>query len=242
MIGYLHSIETLGAADGPGIRTVLFMQGCPYRCVFCHNPDTWDARGCALKFTPVQLFKRVARFKEYYGKAGGVTASGGEPLAQAAFLVELFGLLKKEGIHTALDTAGSILNGSVRALLNATDLVILDGKHTDPALFDRICGLPENAGGLQKTLDFLSLCAETGKRVWLRQVTVPGYTDGAEQVARLRRIADAYGAERVELLPYHTAGVYKWDKLGIPYPLAGVEPPSEECMRRLNEVIAEVKR
>ncbi|GHV02318.1 pyruvate formate-lyase-activating enzyme [Clostridia bacterium] len=289
-IGYLHSIETLGATDGPGIRTVLFMQGCPYRCLFCHNPDTWEPDKYALKFTPERLCKKLLRFKEYYGKTGGVTAGGGEPLLQAAFLTELFTLLKKEGIQTAVDTAYGLfslslpvtgcpskenrptekenkdkiqdtrhnaqctMNEDILKLLNVTDLVILDIKHTDPARFNRLCGLvPDNkrnadpnGGGkaqpsgtnrLQNTLSFLSLCASLRKRIWLRQVIVPGYTDSEEQVRKLKEIADTYGAEKVELLPYHTAGAYKWDALNIPYPLSGVEPPTEEIMRRLNAVL-----
>jgi len=244
----------MGAVDGPGIRTVLFMQGCPYRCIYCHNPDTWNPKNYKLKFTPAQLYKKLLRFKEYYGKTGGVTASGGEPLLQAAFLAELFVLLKKENIHTALETAGSVVNENVKHLLKLTDLVILDIKGTTPEKFgetsglenDLKCGLKDGSkNGLnkrekafKKTLDFLSLCSELEKTIWLRYVIVAGYTDSDEQIKRLKELGAKYHAEKIELLPYHTAGAYKWEELGVPYTLAAVQPPTPKTMERLNDLLA----
>ena len=224
--GYIHSIETLGALDGPGIRTVVFMQGCNLRCRYCHNPDTWNIANTPV-LTVDELFDKIIRYKEYYGGDGGVTASGGEPLLQAEFLTALFQKLKAAGINTALDTSGSVLNESVKGLLNYVDLVILDVKHTDSAAYENLCG---TRGILSAVMAFLEYCAGRKKRVWLRQVIIPGINDTKEQVLELKKLADKYKPEKVELLPYHTMGVSKWEKLGLDYSLKDIPPADEKTV------------
>ncbi len=222
----IHSIETLGALDGPGLRTVLFFQGCPSRCRYCHNADTFDPVGGTAR-SEKELAKFCARYKNFYGRGGGVTLSGGEPLMQESGAVKLMELLKKEGIHTALDTSGVIF--APRAL-KAADLVILDIKHTDKDKFFELTGL--KADNTFKTLEFLK---EEGLRFWVRQVTVPGFTDSPEQVRALKKMAQ--GAEKIELLPYHSAGAFKWEKSGLKYTLNGINPPESKVMEELNAVL-----
>lgn len=231
----------MGALDGPGIRTVLFMQGCPYRCVFCHNPDTWAApaghEGGAEAVTMEELLPKILRYREYYGKEGGVTAGGGEPLTQAEFLMGLFKELKARGVNTALDTAGSIFTETARALLGYTDLVILDIKHSDKAGFLKICGLPDTSRAYETTLEFLDFCARQGKRLWIRQVIVPGYNDTEEQVRGLRKLIEPYRPEKTELLAYHDGGRVKWEALGLEYALGDTGSPSSERMRELQALL-----
>ena len=222
----IHSIETLGAHDGPGIRTVVFFQGCPMRCSYCHNPDMFFAAGGEEKSVE-ELVRFCSRYKNYYGSEGGVTLSGGEPLLQYDAATELTLALKKEGIHTALDTSGCVCN---KKALAAADLVILDIKHTDPSAFLRLTG--HSIHNTLKTLEFLK---SNGKPFWVRQVIVRGITDDPEQVASLKKMAA--GASRVELLPYHTLGVHKWEKCGLEYTLGDVKPPSEGAMGRLKKLV-----
>ena len=256
MKGYIHSIETLAAADGPGIRTAVFMQGCNLRCRYCHNPDTWNReQGTGNReqvYSVDGLFNKLIRYKEYYGKDGGVTASGGEPLLQAEFLTAVFQKLKASGINTALDTAGTVLNDNVKALLDYTDLVILDVKHTESKAYDDICGMADGnlprprqevcagtpscrRGIFEKVIDFLEYCAGQKKRIWLRQVIIPNINDSKEQVLELKKLADKYKVEKVELLPYHTMGVSKWEKLGLEYSLKDIPPADEKTIQRLQK-------
>jgi pyruvate formate lyase activating enzyme len=215
--GRIHSIETLGALDGPGLRCVVFLQGCPLQCQYCHNPDTWDATG-GESITCTALVSRIARFQPYFGEHGGVTLSGGEPLLQASFTAHVLQACAARGIHTALDTSGVILNADVRKALSATKLVILDIKHTDADLFQRLTG-----GSLVNTLNFLSEVAALNISLWVRQVIVPGWNDTAEDIHALAQLLHGIPSlERVELLPYHRLGVEKWRQLGRPYPLADV--------------------
>jgi len=234
--GYIHSIVSPGTVDGPGVRAVAFFQGCPLRCAYCHNPDTWRAGG-GEKVTARELVKRVLRFRSYFGARGGVTASGGEPLLQAEFVAEFFRLLKKESIHTALDTSGCQGDGGIDINVNTpvpltlkhTDLVILDIKHTGPTQYNKLTG-----GDLQNTLDFLESARGAGCQILIRQVIIPGINDTPEQVLNLKKIADGI---KIELKPYHTLGISKWQKLGIDYLLKAVPPCSEEKIRELREIV-----
>lgn len=204
MTGRIHSIESFGTVDGPGIRFVVFLQGCPLRCPFCHNPDTWDPKASVqYEWTPEQLLEEVLRYRNYI-RNGGVTCSGGEPLMQAAFVSEFFRLCQSKGIHTALDTSGAIQDYTP---LEYTDLVLLDIK---PG---------------QKDLSYLDHLETVGKPTWIRHVVLPGKTDLTE----LGRTVDRYSSvEKIELLPYHTMAVSKYRALNIPYPLEGVPALSEE--------------
>ena len=217
----IHSIETLGALDGPGIRTVVFFSGCPMRCLYCHNPDTWQ--GGELR-DETELAEMCTRYKAYYGKEGGVTLSGGEPLMQSAGAVKLLKELKTRGINTAIDTGGGVY---LPEALELADLTILDIKHPDPVKFREITGVGQDS--LIKTLEYLR---SHGKKFWVRHVCVPGITDTVQTVAEVKKMAA--GAEKIELLPYHTMGVHKWEKLGLKYSRAGVPPLSEEKLRELN--------
>lgn len=235
--GLIHSIESMGLVDGPGIRSVVFLQGCGLRCLYCHNPDTWDREGNkAKKLTPRQLVDRLLRFRPYYGQDGGVTFSGGEPLLQPEFLTECLALCRQEGLNTCLDTAGCGL-GDYEAILDLTDLVLLDIKHYTPQGYRKITGQPMDRFNV-----FLAAVQEKGTPLWLRHVVVPGLTDGEEHLAGLADyVAGLKQVQRVELLPYHTLGVHKYQVMGLPYPLEGTPPMEgvrlEEWSRRINERI-----
>jgi len=190
----IHAIQTLGTVDGPGLRMVIFLQGCPLRCFYCHNPESWDfAKGTEMSVE--EVVEKVLKYKDYFGEDGGVTLSGGEPTAQAAFATELFTRLHALGIHTALDTAGPILNDAVRALLDVTDLVILDIKSTDPTEFHRITG-----GALADTEAFLAACVARRMRLWIRQVIIQDFNDDKAHVAALTSFLKDLTIEKVELL------------------------------------------
>lgn len=223
--GRIHSIESFGAVDGPGIRFVTFMQGCPMRCEFCHNPDTWDVhRAVQFEWTPEELFAEAKRYKNFIRK-GGVTVSGGEPLMQAEFVREYFRLCKAEGFHTALDTSGAIFTPQSTSVLDYTDLVLLDIKTTDDDLHQRYTGLPRT-----NNQHWIDLLLEQKKPIWLRHVVVPGRTADEDHLRALAQYLQPYLPiiQRVELLPYHTMGRYKYQELGIPYPLEGVNDLSQE--------------
>lgn len=233
MTGRIHSIESMGLVDGPGVRSVVFFQGCPLRCLYCHNPDT--QRGGGQEISAQELCRRLVRFRPYFGDSGGVTFSGGEPLAQPEFLLECLRRLKAEGIHTCLDTSGVGL-GNYGEILAHTDLVLYDVKHFDPQGYRAITGRDMDA-----TLAFVEAVRTAGVPIWVRHVVVPGLTDGQDHLTALGAyIATLPGVERVELLPYHTMGVEKYRKLGIPYALEGVPPMDgtklEKWNRRLNEI------
>lgn len=220
----LHSIETLGALDGPGIRTVLFTAGCPMRCKYCHNPDTWQ--GGEMR-DERELADFCARYKPYYGKTGGVTLSGGEPLLQKEGVVRLLDELRARGIHTAVDTGGGIFCPEA---LERADLILLDIKHPDAQKFYELTGVTQDA--LRKTLNWLRAHK---KRFWVRHVCVPALTDTEENVLAVKKMAE--GAEKIELLAYHTMGIQKWEKLGLAYPLQGVPPLSNEKLQELNRIL-----
>ncbi len=230
--GRIHSFQSLGAVDGPGIRFVIFMQGCPYSCPYCHNPDT-QAFGTGDEYGVSELTEKIKRYKPYFGKRGGVTASGGEPLCQTKFLTELFKSLHGEGITTALDTAGMRPNDRIRELLRETDTVLCDIKFPDNERYKKHLGIT-----LDDTLSFLSLCNEQNKEIIIRHVVVPGMTDTEESVLEIKRLAySVCTPSKIELLPFRKLCIEKYDKLGIPFPLADTDECSEECIRRLSSLL-----
>lgn len=240
MKGRIHSIETFGTLDGPGIRFVLFLQGCPLRCQYCHNPDTWEGQG--EEYSAEEIVEKVLRYKNYFKGGGGVTVSGGEPLLQPDFVCELMTLLKKEGLHTAVDTSGFCFDpndeNSVAAherLVKVCDLVLLDVKHIDSDKHKKITGQ-----GNEHTLAFAKFLSDRGVPVWIRHVLVPELTDEDGALKRLKAFIDGLQTvEKVEVLPYHTLGVHKYEKLGLSYSLQGVEPPEQsriENARRILEI------
>lgn len=232
IVGNIASIESMGLVDGPGIRYVVFLQGCKLRCLYCHNPETWDIKRECEKITPSDLIKKIVRFKSYFGVDGGVTFSGGEPLLQPEFLLESLKLCKKNGINTALDTAG-VGFGEYDEILKYTDLVILDVKAVEPDEYKKITGLDMSAFN-----SFLSACIKNNKKMWLRQVIVPNINDNEESVLKLKKFASKIkNVEKIELLPYKTIGVHKYKDLHISYRLDGVEDMDEEKCKNLEKLL-----
>lgn len=224
LLGRIHSIESMGLVDGPGIRTVVFLQGCRLRCQYCHNPDTWavDEKKVQL-LSPQELVKKLVRFKSYYGEDGGVTFSGGEPLLQKEFLLETLKLCKQAGINTCLDTAGCG-TGDYEEILRYTDLVLFDVKHYTEEGYRRVTGC-----GMEESLKFLDALQKSGTPYWVRHVVTPTLTDGEQHLMELKEyIGTLKNVQKVELLPYHVLGVQKYHTLGIPYPLEGIEPMQPE--------------
>lgn len=230
ILGRINSVETMGLVDGPGIRYVVFCQGCQLRCLYCHNPETWDEDGKCIYISPEELFEKIKRYKNYYGEEGGVTFSGGEPLLQPDFLKECLKLCKEEGINTALDTAG-VGFGNYEEILNLTDLVILDIKAVKEDDYKFITGQPMN-----RFKKFLEDCQRLNKRLWLRQVIVPKINDTIENMKELKDfISKLKNVEKVELLPYKTIGVYKYKDLKIKYRLENVPDMDENKCRELEK-------
>ncbi|PKM49677.1 MAG: pyruvate formate-lyase 1-activating enzyme [Firmicutes bacterium HGW-Firmicutes-7] len=232
IIGNVHSIETCGTLDGPGIRFVVFMQGCNLRCRYCHNPDTWNTDGGTL-YTPRDLFNEIVKYESYMRFSnGGLTITGGEPLLQADFLIELFMLCKEHGIHTALDTSGSIFNDQTRILLEWTDLVIIDIKNFDKLQYKDLTGFD-----LQPTLNFLDYVNTLQKRIWVRYVLVPDLTDDLAIISDLSKFISLHrNVERIEVLPFHKMGEYKWETLNLPYTLQDTKIPTEAELLKVLEV------
>lgn len=233
--GRIHSRETLGAVDGPGLRYVLFLQGCGLRCRYCHNPDTWQRDG-GQTATVTQIADDVLRYRRYFGRAGGITVSGGEPLLQPEFVTALFTRLRDAGIHTALDTAGAPYRADdarYDALLAVTDLVLLDIKHIDDGACRALTGQ-----GNAATLALAERLSAAGIPLWIRYVLVPGLTDGEDDLRRTRQYLDGLRSlARVEVLPYHTLGCAKYERLGIPYPLTGVPTPTATEVARATHLL-----
>ena len=230
MEGRIHSVETMGTLDGPGLRTVFFLQGCNMKCVYCHNRDTWDLSE-GESWSAERIVSTALSYRDYYGEEGGVTFSGGEPLLQVDFLLEAVKELKDAGIHTAVDTSGSVFNEKTRKLFNMADLVLLDIKHSDISQYPRICG---NRG--KNTFSNLRYLQENTTAYWVRQVIVEGYTDSVSQVEELATLLKpGHRPRRVDLLPYHEMGKEKWKLYGEDYPLEGTAPPSEERMSLLRD-------
>ncbi len=233
-IAKVHSIETFGTVDGPGIRFVLFLQGCPLRCKYCHNRDTWDS-SFGEKQTLEDILSQIKRYTPYFQSShGGVTVSGGEPLLQARFVTELFKELQKLNIHTAIDTAGSLpINDSIEELLKYTDLVLLDIKHINDEKAKKLTGLSN-----KNTLDFAKYLDENHIPVWIRQVLVPGYTDDPNDLKELKNFIDSLSnVQRVEVLPYHKLGEFKWETFGEEYPLKDVQTPTKEQISSAREIL-----
>ncbi|WP_428234711.1 pyruvate formate-lyase-activating protein [Gracilimonas sp.] len=219
--GYLHSVETAGTLDGPGIRRVIFLNGCPLKCVYCHNPDSRRYKG-GIRTDAFTELRSIARQKEMLlSMKGGVTLSGGEPLWQPDFVKAIFEGSKMMGLHTALDTSGFVGHKADDELLSLTDLVLLDIKHFDPEGYKKVTGV-----NLQPTLDFAERLAAMNKPVWLRFVLVPGYTDDMNAIAKMAKYARHLGnVERVEVLPFHKMGEYKWEALNMDYELFDTDEP-----------------
>ena len=231
MIGYINSIETMGLVDGPGVRFVVFLSGCKLRCLYCHNPETWKVQESDLKMTPEELVSKIKRYLPYYNN-GGVTFSGGEPLLQKDFLLECLKLLKKESIHTAIDTAG-VGNGDYEEILEYVDLVILDIKSVDEKEYKYITGKD-----MTEFYKFLEICQTLNKKMWIRQVIVPGINDTLDNILKLNEfLSKIKNVEKVELLPYHTLGNDKYKKLGIDYPLKEVKDLSTEKIEELSKYL-----
>lgn len=232
MTGFIHSFQSLGAIDGPGIRFVVFTQGCNLRCGCCHNPDTWKI-GEGTVYTAEEVVKRAARYKEYFGTEGGITVSGGEPLLQAEFVREIFELCHKEGINTCLDTSGSIMNDAVKALLKETDHVLLDIKYTCDTLYKEHAGCK-----MQTVLDFLEYLNSENIPVTLRQVIIPSFNDNEENILSLKEIADSHKCvDKTELLAFRKICQVKYDKLSIKFPFEHIPEPDKETMARLNSLL-----
>lgn len=232
MIGQIHSLESFGTVDGPGIRFVVFMQGCPLRCLYCHNPDTWDTlHPSKYTMTPHELLTEVLKYRNFIAK-GGVTATGGEPLLQAAFLAQFFALCQDEGLHTALDTSGYYLNDAVKELLKHVNLVLLDIKTLEPELHKTLTGVKGD-----NSLRFLNYLEENHIDTWIRHVIVPGLTDNDEYLERLAQYLTQFTVvKKVELLPYHIMGSTKYEQMGLEYKLKGVEPLSTERLENAREI------
>ena len=232
MKGFIHSFQSLGAADGPGIRFVVFMQGCNLRCGCCHNPDTWEC-GVGKEYTPQEVVDTVERYKSYFGKDGGITVSGGEPLLQTEFVRELFILCREKGINTCLDTSGSVINDEVLSLLDVCDRVLLDIKFTDDDNYRKFIGC-----SFEKPLEFLEILQQKNIPTWLRQVIVPTLNDNEENIKRLSDIAKSHSCvEKVELLPFRKICKSKYDNMGIEFPFEKYDVPSKETMNKLNEIL-----
>lgn len=257
-IGYVHSLQSMGAVDGPGIRFCVFLQGCPLRCMYCHNPDTWlvevsgdtktDKNGAVSKklgtpYTTEELVRKILRYKPYFANGGGVTVSGGEPLVQAEFVTELFTLLHENGVHTCLDTSGNFpedikdiapIGDKYDRLLEVTDLVICDIKFTTEKDYRECTG-----GSLKKVQYFLDMVTKHSVPLWVRHVVVPGYTDSAEEVEAMADIARSYPTlEKIELLPFHKLCIPKYEALGIPFRCADIPECSKETIEKLNLLIS----
>lgn len=240
--GRIHSLESFGSVDGPGIRYVIFLQGCRMRCRFCHNPDTWEINSDeAMEMTADEILEKALRFRPYWKKEGGITVSGGEPLIQIDFLIELFRKAKEQDVSTCIDTAGEPFTreepyfSRFKELAELTDLFIVDIKDINPEDHMMLTGVkPDNI------IDMLRYLDEIGKAVWIRHVLVPGdgYSDNDDKLRRLREFIDSLkSVKKVEILPYHTLGQHKWEALGMSYPLAGVNPPTKDRVENAERIL-----
>lgn len=230
--GRVHSIQTLGTVDGPGVRFVVFVQGCNLRCACCHNPDTWNTEGSTV-FTPQQIADKAARYKEYFGDVGGITVSGGEPLLQADFVCEIFKQCRQNGINTCLDTSGSILNEKVKGLLSVTDRVLLDIKYTNAEDYIKYTGCDMSA-----PIAFLEYLNDKKIPVTLRQVIIPTINDTPENAKALNGIAKSHPTvDKVELLPFRKICQTKYDDLGLEFRFGNLPEPTNQKMTVLNGYI-----
>jgi pyruvate formate lyase activating enzyme len=234
----VHSVESFGSVDGPGIRFVIFLKGCRMRCRYCHNPDTWGRQSDDMRSAD-ELLSQAVRFRSYWGKKGGITVSGGEALLQIEFLTELFRKAKEMGINTALDTSAQPFRrdepffSRFQELMEYTDLVLLDIKHIDSEVHQQLTGW-----GNENILDCARYLSDIRKPVWIRHVLVPTVTDDDDALHRLHDfISTLNNVEKIEVLPYHTLGVYKWEQLGIPYTLKDISSPTEERIKNAERIL-----
>lgn len=233
MNGKIHSFETLGAVDGPGIRFVIFMQGCALQCKYCQNRDTWNLDGGTF-YNVTEIVDKVLRYKNYIIPHGGITVSGGEPLLQPKFLIELFTQLKKYNIHTCLDTSGNVaLTKEIKDLINLTDLFLLDIKCINDEKCIDLTGVSN-----KKELEFAKYLNDNNKKMWIRQVLVPGITDDENDLLELKNFIQSLDTvEKVEILPYHDLGKFKWEQLGCKYPLDGYRTANQNDVKRAQEIL-----
>lgn len=235
---YVHSTESFGSVDGPGLRFILFLKGCHMRCAFCHNADTWDMHTDDVR-SAEEVLDQAERYRPYWGEKGGITVSGGEPLLQIDFLIELFQKAKQRGIHTCIDTAGQPFTrepewfDKFNTLMQYTDLLLVDIKHIDRDHHIKLTGVPND-----NILDMFRYLSEIHKPIWIRQVLVPGWTDDTKYLLETRKFIETLdNVEKIEVLPYHSMGAYKWKNLGLKYPLEGVQPPDQETIQRADDIL-----
>lgn len=245
MQGRIHSLESFGTVDGPGTRFVVFVQGCPMRCAYCHNPDTWEMNGGTL-MEPSYIIEQYERNKPFYANGGGLTVTGGEPLMQVDFLIELFTLAKEKNIHTCIDSSGIAFNRNnasfvekLDKLMTLTDLVMLDIKHIDPEKHKELTSQPN-----EPILDFAKYLNEKNVDMWIRHVVVPGITDDEKYLFDLGYFIGQFtNLKALDVLPYHTMGESKYEKLGIPYKLKGVPPMDKnKVVEKKKAIIDGIKR
>ena len=230
MEGYIHSVETYGTLDGPGIRYIVFSQGCVLRCKFCHNPDTWRLNA-GKKQTVHELMEDILKYKNFI-KSGGMTLSGGEPLIQSDFAAELFKECKKHGIHTAVDTSGAIPLSACRHAIDEVDLVLLDIKSIDTSKARSLTGQ-----GNENALKLLDYLEQSKKEVWIRHVVVPGITETYDDIEKMAGYLSKYSViSRVDILPFHKMGEYKWEELNLKYELSDVQPPKKESILKIKDI------
>ena len=229
----IHSFESFGTVDGPGIRYVIFLQGCHLKCKYCHNRDTWDINGGYYSSLD-EILNKIENYKNYIMPNGGVTVTGGEPLLQVHFLIELFKKLKEKNIHTCIDTSGMVdITEDIKTLLNYTDLVLLDIKHIDPIKCKDLVGVSN-----ERELKFAEYLSQNNIDMWIRQVLIPGYTDDENDLKKLKSFIDKLNnVKKVELLPYHNMGEYKWKKLGLNYDFKDVKVPTAEEVKNAKEIL-----
>ena len=233
IIGKIHSFQSLGTVDGPGVRYVVFMQGCSLRCGCCHNPDTWDIKN-GNEYSSKQVYDNASRYVDYFGKEGGITVSGGEPLLQAEFVKQLFCLCKNGGINTCLDTSGSILNDKVLALLDFTDRVLLDIKYTNNNDYVKYVGCK-----LDTVLEFLKIVNKKNIPTTIRQVIIPSLNDSVDNILKLKQIVGNFKCvDKIELLPFRKICQTKYDELGIAFPFGNLPTPTDDLMKTLNSQLA----
>jgi pyruvate formate lyase activating enzyme len=232
MTGRIHSFQSLGTADGPGVRAVVFMQGCPLRCACCHNPDTWDFNG-GKEATPEEIFLKIKRLKNYFGESGGVTVSGGEPLMQPEFIKELFTLCKTDGITTAIDTSGCVLNNDIKDVLKLTDTVLLDYKYITDELYKTKVGCEKI-----KVDEFLEYLNSQNIDTWIRQVIIKDLNNNKSSVSALKELKEKYSCiKKIELLPFKKLCIEKYEKLNIQFPLAETPETTKQEIEELNEFL-----
>jgi pyruvate formate lyase activating enzyme len=232
LTGKLHSFESCGTVDGPGIRFIVFTQGCPLRCKYCHNPDTWDLKDAKYERDIEFTINEIKKYKPFFRNGGGLTITGGEPFVQMNYIEALFKRAKEEGIHTAVDTSGYIFNDRVKEVLEYVDLVLLDIKSINPDTYKELTGVE-----LENTLKFAEYLDSIGKPVWIRHVVVPGITDKKENLEKLADyVSKLKNVEKIELLPFHQMGTHKWEEMNLEYPLKDVKEPTVEDMKAARQI------